>query len=249
MQIDLGTHSLRIQQRGNGPPHFICLHGLVDTLEVWNTLAAPLADRGHVVALDQRAHGGSTAPPGPYAREDLAADVIATLDHVRVAETIVVAHSMGGIVAMTTALAFPDRVRGLVLLGAASQCNERVAMWYERIATAAESDGLPGLARAIYGNAETPELRGDAQGLAHVTRCLKSLHTHPLTPRLGAIRCPTLLVVGERDPMGPAASAIIAKQISGATLVTLPNVGHWVHVEAAEALLGVLDPFLAALPP
>ena len=55
------------------------------------------------------------------------------------------------IVAMSAALAEPARISGLVLVGTASQCNAKIAAWYERIAVAGEEQGLEGLAQAIYG--------------------------------------------------------------------------------------------------
>jgi pimeloyl-ACP methyl ester carboxylesterase len=152
---------------------------------------------------------------------------------------------MGGIISMTTALAYPERVAGLVLLGTASQCTERVADWYERIARAGESDGTEGLARAIYGKDARRTVVGDARGIAHVTRTLKSLYSDPLTPKLAAITCPVLLLVGSKDPMGPKASEIIAEALPDATLHVLPDLGHWTHVEAPGAVLDALDRWLA----
>ena len=241
--VDVGGHALRIETRGAGPPYFVCLNGLADTLSVWSRLAPALAARGQVVLVDQRAHGGSDAPPGPYRREDLATDIHALLDRLAIDRAVLVGHSMGGVVALTTALACPERVAGLVLLGTASEASPRVAAWYERIACAAEIDGLVGLARAIYGAGADRRVEGDPQGIAHVTRCLKSLTHDPLTPRLPAIGCPVLVVVGETDPMGVGASVIIQRHIPGAELEVIPGRGHWLHVEAADLLLDMVDRF------
>ena len=97
--------------------------------------------------IDQRGHGGSGAPPGPYSRAALASDVIAVLDAEGIDRTILVGHSMGGIVAMQAALEFPERIAGLVLIGTTSECREKVAGWYERIALAGDRDGTAGLGR------------------------------------------------------------------------------------------------------
>ena len=243
--VDVGGHALRVASDGRGPPDFVCLHGLVDSLAIWERLAPGLGARGRVVRIDQRGHGGSEAPPGPYQREDLAADVVAVLDALEVERAVLVGHSMGGIISMTTALANPGRVAGLVLLGTASQCTERVADWYERIAVAGETDGNDGLVRAIYGKNSRRRIEGDAQGIAWVTRTLKSLHGDPLTPKLATIACPALLLVGSEDPMGPKASEIIAQALPDAALHVLPGLGHWTHVEAPDAVLAALDPWLA----
>jgi 3-oxoadipate enol-lactonase len=244
--VELAAHSLRVETSGVGPPDLLCLHGLVDRAEIWKRLLPGLSERGRVVCYDQRGHGQSGAPEGPFAREDLADDAIAVLDAAQIPRAILVGHSMGGIVSMATALRAPERVAGLVLLGTASQCSEKVAGWYERIALAGESDGNAGLSRAIYGEKSTKKIEGDARGIAHVTRTLKSLYADPLTPKLAGLRCPVLLLVGEKDPMGPRASEIIADQLPAdlATLQVLPGCGHWIHVEAADAVLGAIDDWL-----
>ena len=153
---------------------------------------------------------------------------------------------MGGIVAMETALASPERIAGLVLIGTTSECREKVAGWYERIALAGEQDGSAGLRRAIYGEKATKQITGDAQGIAHVTRMLKSLHSDPLTPRLREIRCPALMAVGEKDPMGPKASEIVhdAMPAGRAELLRVPDKGHWLQLEAVEAVVAALDAWL-----
>jgi len=245
MRVELGSHSLQVERSGAPPPDFVCLHGLADSLSVWHALAPGLAALGAVTLLDQRGHGGSTAPPGPYRREDLARDVIAVLDRLAIELAVLVGHSMGGIVAMTTALLAPERVAGLVLLGTASQVSERAAGWYRKIAESAEQGGIAGLRRAIFGAGSAREIAGDAAGMAQITRCLASLHADPLTARLTALRCPALLLVGDEDPMGPAASEIIHRHLSGSRLETMPG-GHWLHVEAADLVLGFIRHFLAS---
>jgi pimeloyl-ACP methyl ester carboxylesterase len=245
LRIDVGGHELRAAIGGEGPPDFVCLHGLVDSLEIWDRLGPALEARGRLLRFDQRGHGASDAPPGPYRREDLAGDAIALLDRQGIDRAILVGHSMGGIVAMTAALGWPDRVAGLVLHGTASQCSERIAEWYERIAQEGETHGTSGLARAIYGERSKRQIVGNADGIAHVTRALKSLYADPLTPKLGDVRCPSLLVVGTRDPMGPRASEIIAEGLPDATLEVLAERGHWTHVEAPDEVVAVLDPWLA----
>ena len=249
--VDAGGHRLRCSREGRGAPTFVCLHGLVDHLEVWDRLAPSLASRGCAVCIEQRGHGRSEAPPGPYTRADLARDVIAVLDALRVERALLVGHSMGGVVAMATALAYPERTSGLVLIGTASQCSARVASWYEQIAVAGERDGLEGLARAIYGPTSRRRIEGSVRGIIHMTRMLKSLHTDPLTPELDALACPSLLLVGEEDPMGPRASEILRDALPAglARLETRPGRGHWLHVEAPDEVLRAIDAWRGAAAP
>ncbi len=245
LQVSVGAHGLAVERIGGGEPTFVCLHGLADSRRIWDAIAPALAERGTVVLVDQRGHGESDAPPGPCRREDLAQDVRALAGALGIERVILVGHSMGGIVALTVAVEHPEIVAGLVLLGTTSQVNERAAGWYEEIARAAERDGLDGLRRAIFGERSRREIRGDARAIAAITRCLASLHREPLTPRLAALRVPALVMVGEQDPMGPAASSILASAIPGARLVTIPGRGHWLHVEEPAAVVANVDALLA----
>lgn len=238
--IGVDGHRLHTVSSGEGPPTFLCLHGLVDTFSVWNRLAGPLAERGRVVRVDQRGHGQSDAPPGPYSLEDLAGDAAAVLDDLRIDQAILVGHSMGGVVALTAALEHPERVAGLVLLGTTSDVSERVSDEYDRIARAGEEQGTEGIARAIYGETTRRRIEGNARGIAAVTRALGALHRNPLTPKLERIQCPTLVMVGTDDPMGTKASEIIAAKIPG-RIDIIQDMGHWLHVESPETILEAMD--------
>jgi pimeloyl-ACP methyl ester carboxylesterase len=245
--ISIGDHAINVLSHGEGRRHFTCLHGLVDTLDIWKRLSPELEVRGRVTRIDQRGHGHSGAPPGPYSRAQLAADVVGVLDSEGIDRTILVGHSMGGIVAMETALDYPERIAGLVLIGTTSECREKIAGWYERIALAAEREGNVGLGRAIYGENSSKEIAGDALGIAEMTRMLKSLYSDPLTPKLREIQCPSLLAVGEKDPMGPKASEIVhgAMPTGRSELLRIPDKGHWLQLEAVEPVVIALDEWLA----
>lgn len=244
MFADAGTHRIFFETLGDGAPDLVCLHGLADTHAVWRELAPGLSRHGRLFLVDLRAHGKSSAPPGPCRLEDLAADIRLVLDHARVESALLLGHSLGGIVAMTAALAYPERISGLILLGTASECSERAARWYERIALAAEQEGLDGLRRAIYGPGVKKPIEGDAAGMAGVARCLQSLYDDPLTPRLSSIRCPVLVCAGERDPLGPGASVILKRRVPQAHLEIIADAGHWLQLEAVEKVLSLIDGFV-----
>lgn len=239
--VDLGSHSTRAGISGSGERVFLCLHGLVDDLSIWDRLLRGLEKRGTVVRYDQRGHGGAGSPPGPYQREDLAADAIVVLDQLGIDRAILVGHSMGGVMAMTAALNHPDRVAGLVLIGTTGQAGEKASAWYSKIADAGLSDGLVGLSRTIYGPDSDRPINGDAAGISEVTRTLEQLHPDPLTPYLGAVQCPALLVVGEHDPLGAKATEICARALPDSTVEFVDGVGHWVHVQAPDRVLNAID--------
>jgi 3-oxoadipate enol-lactonase len=237
-------YALVAECHGKGPPHVFCLHGLADTRAIWTRVFPSFVASGAFVRVDQRGHGDSSSPDPPYRLEDLAADAVAVLDSCSIDRAVFVGHSMGGVVALTAALAFPERVAGLVLLGTTSQVNARAAAWYESIAAAGEKQGIDGVRAAIFGPESEREIVADAVAIAGIVRVLAGLHRQPLTPRLGEVTCPAAVLVGERDPMGLAASEIVADGIPGARLTVVPGRGHWLQLEAPEAVVSAADDVL-----
>lgn len=235
-KVDLGTHALRVREVGSGEPVFVCLGGFLDTVSVWDALAPKLAALGRAVAVEQRAHGHSTAPAGPYRREDLVADLLGVLDALGIRSAVLVGHGLGGMVALGTALAAPERVQRLILLATSTEASERTVDFYKQVVRAGEVNKLEGLAHAVFGPTTTRKLEGDGVGLTEIARMLQGMNADPLTPRLGAIRCPTLVLVGDRDPLHTDASHLLERGVPGARLEVIPEQGHWLHVDAPDAV-------------
>src|SRR3982751_315156 len=92
-----------------GCPPLLCLHGITQTAHSWDEVAPALARTHHVRALDQRGHGDSSwAPDADYRIATQNGDVEAFLGTVVAAPAVLVALSMGGLVAMTLAARVPD---------------------------------------------------------------------------------------------------------------------------------------------
>ncbi|NJP31477.1 alpha/beta fold hydrolase [Micromonospora sp. HSS6-12] len=87
---------------------------------MWREQVDALASRHRVIALDLRGYGESELPPAPFANHD---DVAGLLDALGIERAALVGWSFGGAVAIDTALAHPDRVTALALLGAAVSGN------------------------------------------------------------------------------------------------------------------------------
>jgi lipase len=112
----LGEIELAISRSGSGPDPVICLHGITAQHRAFNAAARHLAPSRGLVGVDLRGRGDSDKPESGYGLEAHATDVIRVLDHLGLQNAVLSGHSMGGFVALKTALAFPDRVRALVLL-------------------------------------------------------------------------------------------------------------------------------------
>jgi lipase len=113
-----GEVELAIGVAGEGARPPIALHGITAQHRAFNALARYLAPSRGLVGLDLRGRGDSGKPETGYGLESHASDVARVLDHLDLEKTVLVGHSMGGFVALQTALMFPGRVEALVLLDA-----------------------------------------------------------------------------------------------------------------------------------
>ena len=235
-KIDLGTHALRVREAGSGPTTFVCLHGFLDDPSVWSGVAAVLAAEGRVICVQQRAHGDSTAPEGPCSIDDLAQDVVKLLAALGVERAVLVGHALGGLVAAKAALAEPARAAGLVLVAPFSELDARAAGEWRHVVRAGEVNKLQGLARSVYGPTSARQVDGDGIGLTEIARMLQGLGAAPVTPQLGGIRCPVVVLAGERDAPGTAAARVVAGAIPGARFESVPQQGDAPHTGAPDAV-------------
>jgi 3-oxoadipate enol-lactonase len=254
---------MRTNYRFEGPPGAPVLtltHPLGATLALWDDHAAVLTQRYRVLRYDVRGHGASEVPPGPYTLEQMASDLFEVLDSLGIAETHFVGVSMGGLIGMTAALGRPERIKSLVLCDTTACYGAAVRpMWEERLRVA-ESEGmspsLVGRTMAIwftetYRVAHHKEVERIAAMLRHTdprgyAASIRAIGFVDLTERIGAIRRPTLIVVGEEDPGTPPGMArVIHERIAGSELLVLPGSMHCAVVEDSDAFLGALLDFLS----
>jgi pimeloyl-ACP methyl ester carboxylesterase len=111
-----GEVELAVYRAGEGPDPVICLHGITAQHRAFNAVARYLETSHGLVGVDLRGRGDSDKPEAGYSLEAHAADVVRVLDHLGLQSAVLAGHSMGGFVALKTALMFPERVRAIVLL-------------------------------------------------------------------------------------------------------------------------------------
>jgi pimeloyl-ACP methyl ester carboxylesterase len=112
--ISDGTH-LHVAEAGDGPP-LVLLHGWPQHWWAWRRVVPALAQSHRVLCADLRGLGWSDAPPGGYAKEALAGDVLALLDALDLGRVALCGHDWGGLVAALVALRAPGRVSHLAVL-------------------------------------------------------------------------------------------------------------------------------------
>jgi len=254
---------MKTNHRLDGPreaPVVTLTHPLGVTLALWDDHAAALAKRFRVLRYDVRGHGASDIPAGPYTLEQMSSDLFELLDSLGIAETHFVGVSMGGLIGMTAALDRPERIKSLVLCDTTACYGPAVRpMWEDRLRIA-ETEGmapsLVGRTMAVwfteaYRVAHHKEVERIAAMLRHTdprgyAAAIRAIAYVDLTRQIGAIRRPTLVVVGEEDPGTPPDMArAIHKRIAASELLVLPGSMHCAVVEDADTFLGALLDFLS----
>ena len=240
-------------------PAVVLHHPLATNLSIWDELTAALAPNYRVLRLDARGHGASEAPAGPYTFEMLAQDVVALMDHVGMTKARFLGLSMGGMIGQYLGLLHADRFHSLTLVSTSSRIPaEAQQIWDERMANA-RNGGMKSQVEASMQRWVAPEALKTRPAL--VARLSAMIAATPLdgflgwcsaickldvTDRLGAIRLPTRVIVGELDPATPvAASQAIHAAIPGSELIVMPGVSHMLCAEAPEAFHAHVLPFLA----
>ena len=101
---------------GQGTTTLVLLHPWTTNHYIWAYQVNDFAKDYRVLVVDHRGHGQSDKPASGYGIGEMAADVVAILDDAKVAKAVLVGNSIGGMIAMQTALDAPARVQGLLIL-------------------------------------------------------------------------------------------------------------------------------------
>jgi 2-succinyl-6-hydroxy-2,4-cyclohexadiene-1-carboxylate synthase len=236
------------------PTAVVALHGFTNTGRSWDAVAAHLDPGRPFLAPDLRGHG-EAARVRPVTPDACAQDVAALAPE----RFVLAGYSMGARVALRVALAHPDRVESLVLIGATpgiADPVERAARAEEDEALAADLEQMTmetfadrwarnplfkGQAAEVAEAARADRLRNDPAGLAAALRGLGQGACEPLWGRLDAIRMPVTLVVGERDGRYRKLAERMAAGMPRADLLTVPATRHAVHLEAPAIVAQAIE--------
>jgi len=233
-------------------------HALGLDLSMWDTLAAHLAATRCVLRYDQRGHGASAVPAGPYTLAELVDDAARVIREWGRGPVVFVGLSMGGMIGQGLAIRHPELVKGVVLANTTAKYPEAaLAMWAQRIATV-EQGGVEAIAEMAMERYFTAAFRAQQPDAAATQRAtlLRTSRAgyvaacHAVAgvdwiDQLARISCPTLVIAGAHDIGAPPAMAqAIAERVRGAELVTLADASHISVVEEPAAFAAAVDAFL-----
>ncbi|MES1245785.1 MAG: alpha/beta hydrolase [Acidobacteriota bacterium] len=260
------TKPLAYRIDGEGEP-VLLLNGGLMSIAAWEPVAAALAERYRVIRCDLRGQLLTPGEPEP-AVDNHVADVIALLDHLGLDRVHLAGTSYGSFVGLRLAALHPERAASLAVIAGTDRITEEA--WAGTLVLRGLSleaiDGGDGgkVLEALLPGTYSPEyLEAQKTALAfHKTwvramptiffkgfvSMLSSMEGLDLTPSLGAVRCPTLIVSAEHDKVFPVErSKALAAGIPDARLEIVPGAHHGIVVERPDVTARLLLDFLAAV--
>lgn len=240
----------------DGAPLVVLAGSLGSTRAMWDPQLPTLAERYRVLRVEHRGHGGSPAPPGPYAVADLAGDVLALLDRLGAPRVAFCGLSLGAIVGTWLAAHAPERISALVLCCTTAHFPDP-GPWLDR-AAAVRGAGTASIAPAVVARWFTPDWSrehpevpaGALEMVAGVddegyAACCDAIAAWDGRDLLGSITAPTLVLAGTEDPATPVTphAELLAAGIPGARLELLDG-AHLATVEQAGRATALIADFV-----
>ena len=255
--ITVGGNRFRYRIEGKGA-WIVFVHGVGGSLEQWDGVVAELRGRYRTLRYDQRGHGQSDKPAGPYAISDFVDDLADLAAALGIDRFDLVGQSLGGLVAQGFALAHPDRLKRLMLFAAiAGRTEAEQAAVLERLKIV--EGGIPGqhfqnsVERWFTDafRAANPErirayaARNQQNDPAAYAAAYRVLATTDLADKLHEIRLPTLIVTGEEDRgSNPCMARLMHDRIAGSELVILPGLRHALPFEVPDKVAALIEGFI-----
>lgn len=239
----------------------VCLHGAMSQSHVWDHLAAGLSDSRRVIAPDLRGHGDSEpAVPPAYALQHYRDDVVALMDRIQAGRFSVVGHSMGAVLGLILAGAYPDRIERLVVVDHEAKQLRAHREHLHAVGTRGHNvlpdyESMDKVARAFAPDVGDELLDWLMPYLFRRVPGGYMLKWDPTTltmddewnaePWLARIRCPVLLVRGaESNVMRADVAESMAKRIDDCQVVTITGAGHQVMLQQPRTFEAVVSSFL-----
>ena len=247
--------ALNVAIRGQGPA-VVFLHPMGLDGSTWDEVAARFEPHFKIAMFDLPGHGRSQRLADGAKIPEYAAAVKRGLDELGLKQPIVIGGSFGGMIALTLALNYPDRVKALVI----SACPHSTPATDRALVAKRGEDGFAGgmasVVEATLTRWFTAGFRDSATVQDYRRRLLAddvagwkagwyAISTYDVRARLPELKVPVLCVAGRADASVPLpVMEEMAAEISGARIMILENGPHMLHIEQPDAFSNAIAGFL-----
>jgi pimeloyl-ACP methyl ester carboxylesterase len=227
-RVDAGGLDTYYEIHGAGES-LLYLHGGFNTIEMLGEILPALAQRHRVYLPERQGQGRTPDRDGPITFQSMADDTIAFFEAVGVSAAHLVGFSDGAMVALHVALQRPDLVRRLVLIGQYAN-PDGCPPFYAELMEQFTPDTFPPMFRQTY-DSLSPD------GPEHFPVFFNKLKPNWLSPgvpleRLGEVRSPTLVLIGDDDCVTPEHAAAMVRALpAGSQLGVVPGTSHGLPFE------------------
>jgi pimeloyl-ACP methyl ester carboxylesterase len=236
--VEVDGAQIYVATFGAGDP-VILLHGGMGNGDHWAHQVPPLAVHHRVIVVDSRGQGRSTRGKAPASYDAMTRDVIAVMDHLKIAKAAIVGWSDGGEIALKLGIHHPDRVTKLFVLGTSYEHGTKPKQ------STATFKRYNAKCRTDYAKLSTTPKQYDG-----VVKWLLQIWTKPMgftKDQLRSIKAPTLVVHGDHDEIVAHTHAqAMTKLIPNARLVVLENTSHFALWQDPASFNKALVDFLTA---
>ncbi|EMI10828.1 alpha/beta superfamily hydrolase [Anoxybacillus gonensis] len=255
-----------VERHGNGQP-ILLLHGFTGSCQTWHPLVSMWEQHMQCIAMDILGHGQTDAPSSVqrYHIDMVAQDVAMLLEHLGIKKAHVLGYSMGGRLALTFAVLYPQYVQTLILESSSPglkteeermkrrEEDERLAQFIEQHGVASFVDrweniplfsSLKRLPEDVQHRIREERLQHTAIGLANSLRGMGTGAQPSWWEALPQLMIPTLLICGEDDEKFCRIASEMVQLLPNGTLITVPNAGHVVHLEQRERFCTLVQQFV-----
>lgn len=268
--LEVPGGKISYEEAGRGRPIVLLHEGIADR-RMWNREFPLLARDHHVVRYDLRGYGGSPPATSSYSP---VRDLVALLDDRGLSHPVIVGPSVGGKIALDLVLAFPDKAGALLLVApgysgmdydqvpggkATFEKDERLSKAASDAWAAGKLDEATEHLRQLWAAALTGSslelfktmVRDNAKEVFEErSGQFETREGKPAAGRLGEIRVPTRILVGDRDnPAMPHAANFLARGIAGAQVQQIAGADHLLNLSRPDAFDAALKAFVEGTPP
>lgn len=267
MQVNINNLKVHVEMCGEGFP-FLLLHGFTGDSFTWTPFCPVWGKHSKLIIPDIIGHGKTESPEDIYyyEMEAAAADLIMLLDQLEIEQFDLLGYSMGGRLALTIAILYPDRVRKLILESASPGLKTREERlqrrmkdgelanfinvqgiksfvdYWESIPLFSTMNSLP---NPIKASIREQRLSNNVVGLRNSLLGMGTGSQPSWWDKLDQVTCEVLLLTGELDEKFCKIAERMHERMKNASWIVISDCGHAIHVEENEKFGTIVSDFLS----